>query len=286
MVITSARLQNYRIYQDSSFEFDPGVNIIVGPNASGKTNLLDAIYFCASGFQLVKAKDQTIMSGKNWARVDCLTNTSQTRIIKVKENTEIVIDGKIYKRLPQKEKIPTVIFEPKHLYSITTSPEMRRGYLDDILTGVSQDFVKIRSGYQKTLRQRNSLLKTGSMNVKKQVFAWDIRLSELAGEYVDHRIRLIDRINKQTSEIYSAIASKKHNLTINYETNTAKNNYADNMLANLQKNIEIDLIRGFTGTGPHRDDISLVLDDNDIRERASRGETRSTLLTLKIIEAK
>lgn len=285
MVITAARLQNYRSYSDSSFDFDESVNIIVGPNASGKTNLLDAIFFCSTSKTLVKNKDLLIRAGCDWARIDCITNTNQTRIVKIKETTEFNIDGKIFKRMPESEKVPVVVFEPKHLYFITTSPEMRRSYIDEILAYIDPDFVKVRAQFQKTLKQRNSLLKGDKRHINDQVFAWDIRLCELAGVYVKFRQRLLKRINQDTNTIYTSIAGKKQQLEIVYETKTKITDYADNMLRALQKNIQLDVIRGFTGVGPHRDDIKLMLDGNDIRDRASRGETRTILLTLKIIES-
>lgn len=285
MIVTSARIQNYRSYEDSSFEFDKGVNIIVGPNASGKTNLLDSIYFALSGAPLIKAPEQMKNNQSDWARIDCLTDDSGTRIVKIKENIDILIDEKLYKRVPVKERYPAVVFEPKHLYLITTSPEMRRSYIDDILSGIDAEFVTTRSQYQKTLRQRNALLKENTGAINKQIFAWDIRLSELGGKYSLKRSELIKQINKSTSKIYSSIAGKKHELKISYESKNSINNYADDMLQRLQRNVEIDQMRGFTTTGPHRDDIRLVLDGNDMRDRASRGETRSILLTLKIIES-
>lgn len=97
MTITSAHLQNYRSYIDDVFEFSPDVNIIVGPNASGKTNLLDALYFIASGGSIKLSRDSIIRDEQAWARVDGLTSTNQARVIKVDPNEKsvpILIDEK------------------------------------------------------------------------------------------------------------------------------------------------------------------------------------------------
>lgn len=288
MTITSARLQNYRSYVDSSFEFEPHVNIIVGPNASGKTNLLDALYFVATGRSMKLTKEHIIRTKADWARVDLLTSENAERVLKIKVDEtrpEYVVEDKTYKRLPFDQKIPVVLFEPNHLYLITTSPELRRQYLDDILDKTDPEFTKIKNTYIRTLRQRNSLLKLPLHQVQEQVFAWDIRLCDVAGRYVQKRLDLLKRINAHTDRVYSEIASKNHTLKLSYESKTPTDNYASSLLKQLQQNLEKDQLRGFTGNGPHRDDVAIRIDDNDMRDTASRGETRSILLSLKIIEA-
>ena len=286
MTITSIRLQNYRSYQDSSFEFEPGVNIIVGPNASGKTNLLDAIYYSCTGKPIHNPK-RLINENKPWARVDVLTSENNQRTIKIKENQSptIYAGQKEYKRLPISSSIPVVLFEPNHLYYINSSPDMRRQLVDEILSKTDQEFVKIKNNYTRILRQRNTLLKQNINIIKKQIFAWDVRLSEEAGKYVQKRKDLIDIINKDLSTVYSQIANKKNKLTIVYNSKNTSKEYSSGMLKSLQKNLELDHLRGFTSFGPHRDDISIKINNNDMHGTASRGETRSILLSIKVIEA-
>ncbi len=288
MTITSAHLQNYRSYIDDVFEFSPDVNIIVGPNASGKTNLLDALYFIASGGSIKLSRDSIIRDEQAWARVDGLTSTNQARVIKVDPNEKsvpILIDEKKYKKLPFDMVLPVVLFEPNHLYFITTSPEMRRQLIDEILDKTDSEFNRLKNTYQRTLKQRNSLLKQPLQQVKKQIFAWDIRLSELAGNYVKKRQDLLRKINDDISNVYSAIASKKNKLELRYESKVVGVDYASKLLFLLQQKLELDHMRGFTGYGPHRDDIAIVINTKDMRDVASRGETRSILLTLKVIES-
>ncbi len=289
MAITSARLQNFRSHIDSSFEFDDGVNIIVGPNASGKTNLLDALCFVAIGTSLKNTKDKTvnISTNKEWSRVDIIEDTNQTRTLKIQppQQTIIDIEGKIYKRLPLTKKIPIVMFEPNQLYQITSSPDQRRSLLDDIISKTEHSFNKLKNDYLRTLIQRNKLLKQPNSIIKQQIFAWDIRLSELASLYVSKRELMIEKINQTSSNVYSTIANKNYNFKLRYSSKLSTSNYSTAMLSKLQQNLEIDCLRGFTGVGPHRDDIVLLINNQDIRNIASRGEARSVLLTLKIIEA-
>ncbi len=287
MVFTSVRLQNYRSYQDGAFEFSPNVNIIVGPNASGKTNLLDALHLSANATSIKPSRERMVRVGANWARVDTLTNTNQTRAVKLRENETgliIEVDEKSYKRLPQRLRLPIILFEPSQLYLITSSPDMRRTLIDDMLEKLVPAFSKQKNNYLKVLRQRNALLKQPIERVKQQIFAWDIRLSELAGHIVEHRLTLLEDMNAKASAIYSDIAQHDHHINFSYDSKIPLPGYATNLTKVLQTSLENDHHRGFTGYGPHRDDITIAIDNDDIRDVASRGETRSILLTVKIIE--
>lgn len=285
MALTSIRLQNYRSYEDSSFEFAPGVNIIVGPNASGKTNLLDAIYFIARGTTFKKHKDGIIRDKQQWARLDCLTESNITRSVKVTpNNTQIIIDDKPFTRLSPARQYPVVLFEPNHLYQITTSPEMRRSYVDDLLARTSRDFPGVKSRYVRTLQQRNALLKNHS-STHEQLFPWNIRLSELAGSYTEHRNKAIKNINQRAPQLYSQIAGSGSSVQLEIDSRVSKKTYADNMMKLLEETTHQDKILGFTSIGPHRDDIRIELNNKHIKEAASRGETRSVLLAMKLAEA-
>ena len=121
MLFTDIRVQNHRSYLDSSFELGAGVNIVVGPNAIGKTNLLEALMLSA-GSKSYRAKDDALIRHQaTWARIDTHTNTNQSRAIKIRLDDDILsktyeIDQKAYKRFPQSEKIPVVLFEPNDLH--------------------------------------------------------------------------------------------------------------------------------------------------------------------------
>jgi len=137
-MITDIRVQNFRSYNDESFEFIPGVNIIVGPNASGKTNLLEAILMLCSA-NTYRGKDtELIKHKKSWARIDAHHQNNTLRTLKIENiNTKITknheLDGKKYKKLPLEKTVPIVVFEPNNNLLFHNNPEGRRNYLDDIL---------------------------------------------------------------------------------------------------------------------------------------------------------
>ncbi|MCA9332299.1 DNA replication and repair protein RecF [Candidatus Saccharibacteria bacterium] len=285
-MISNLRLQNFRSYKDASFEFEDGVNIIVGPNASGKTNLLEAISYLCKGKSFKSIDEEVILFGEKWARIDGFANSGD-RTVKFmcgdNVKKDFNIDGVNHKRLTLQKSIPIVIFEPSHMQLIQGSPEKRRNYIDNLIEQTTIGFSKIRRDYQKTLSQRNQLLKN-NINDLKQQFVWNIQLSELGGKIAKERLTLLGQINNSLSLIYSGIANKEHKIELEYMSKSDIENYSSSFLKNLENNYSEDQKRGFTGHGPHRDDIQISINDQSILKAASRGEIRTTLLSLKIYE--
>lgn len=294
-MISSIRLQNFRSYSDESFEFEEGVNIIVGPNGSGKTNLLEAILVISSGgsyrardFELIQF-DKALPTGRQgWARLDG-TFGKYTRILKLvlqggTLQKSYELDGKIYKRLSLERTVPAVLFEPNHLQLVACGPSQRRDYFDDILERTQPSFKNLSARYRRTLAQRNSLLKQNRARAIEQLFAWDVRLSQLGAQIVEARLQLLEDINRSISKVYSAIANQKSKVELVYQTPINISNYSSQLLSKLEASAEVDFARGFTAYGPHREDVSIELNGQPANVTASRGEMRSLLLALKIFE--
>lgn len=287
-MITDLRLQHFRSYKNDSFEFDPSVNIIVGPNASGKTNLLEALLISCVGSSY-RGKDSELISFKaNWARLDCHTKT-QTRIVKLlneadKTTKQFEIDGHKLTRLPLARTVPVVLFDPNHLQLLHGSPESRRNYLDDLLEQTISGFGGLRRQYRRALAQRNHLLKRGHTTAGQQLFAWNIRLSELGGQLAKHRLNLTEQLNKSIGRRYSQLANKRQKVSLQYESSCQPEHYSTQLLKRLEQSVEQDLARGFTSYGAHRDDLSVLLNNKPASASASRGETRTLLLALKLLE--
>lgn len=288
-MISSLRLQHFRSYKDASFEFNEGVNIIIGPNASGKTNILEGLLYTCIG-QSFRAPDKdNIRINEVWARLDAVTTTNQTRTVKFTRENETVkklfiIDDEEKRRLAYDSTIPVVLFEPDDLQQLTTSPERRRVFIDSILGQVDAAYGRLSREYGRVLAQRNRLLKNGRASAEDSIFAWNIRLSELGGKIVAKRLALLEQLNQGLGESYSQLASKKHRVLLAYQSALPPHQYASQMLKHLELSLEKDLIRGFTTIGPHRDDIAISINQTPIYHHASRGETRTTLLALKIQE--
>lgn len=287
-MIKDIRLQHFRSYTDDTFEFGTGVNIIVGPNASGKTNLLESLLMVTRGGSYRVTGPGLVQFDKNWARIDASTTKGQ-RLVKLDGRSGVMkrlysIDGQEYHRLPLSKKIPSVLFEPDHLRLLNGSPERRRTHLDDLLEQSEPEFGKLRRSYQRALIQRNSLLKKGQNVASSQMFAWNIRLSELGGQIAVARHKLSQELATRLKDLYPAIAHDTTKVTLEYVSSCGIENYSTNLLKKLEANIDLDYQRGFTSYGPHRDDLSVQFDGRDVRDVASRGEVRTLLLGLKIVE--
>lgn len=329
--ITDIRLQNFRSYADSAFELAPGVNIIVGPNASGKTNLLESVLVLARGGSY-RAKDAELVSfDAPWSRLDAhisdeASGTTTLRTVKIECQQlpggasaadiaklsckkSYVIDDQIVLRLTAPKMLPLVIFEPNHLLLLSGSPELRRSYLDDLIEQTVPGFGSTRRHYKRVLAQRNALLKKNSpkksgytssygdnfnqaghmarempSRMADEMFVWNLRLSELAGKIVQERMALLARINQIAGDVYTQISRIATDVTVNYVSPLPVEQYESAMLKKLEHSLERDYMLGFTTTGPHREDIQVLLGNHILQDTASRGETRTIILALKIIE--
>src|ERR1700741_2825464 len=288
-MITDIRLQNFRSYTDESFEIDAGVNIIVGPNASGKTNLLEAVLVNCLGNSYRAKEAELIAFEQPWARLDVHTDTGlrTTKLIvepRGEVKKEFVINDQTLKRLLLPKTIPVVVFEPNHLQLLAGSPDLRREYLDNLLEQLVPGFGTVRRQYKRTLAQRNRLLKLGREHADGQLFAWNIRLSQLGAEIVAARVQVVDQIEKELQKLYQDLSHTDATVAVTYSGTCKVDQYSSDMLHKLEASIDKDFARGFTAYGPHRDDMVITLKDHLLQDAASRGETRTLLLALEIVE--
>lgn len=287
--VETLRLQRFRSYRDDGFEFDAGVNIVVGPNASGKTNMLEAIQVAAQGASF-RAKDSEMISfGADWGRIDS-QGSEGGRTVKLlpQENgstkKEFVLKDQKLVRMTLQKKLPLVLFEPNHLLLLHGSPDARREYLDNLIEQLVPGYAKARRDYRRILAQRNSLLKHGQAT-KKLLFPWNVRLSETGAVLATERASLVETLRNKIDDIYKDVAqSGRTTIDIRYQATYDIPQYGSSLLKALEERQETDIERGFTTVGPHREDIAITFDGRLASEVASRGETRTVLLVLKILE--
>lgn len=288
-MIADLRLQHFRSYADASFEFGEGVNIIVGPNGSGKTNLLEAILVAARGSSYRVADADLLQFDAEWFRLDAHTEPGDhLRTVKLVTVPRLAktyeLAGKTYQRLSLQHTVPVVLFEPNHLQLLHGAPELRRNYLDDILEQVRPGFTSFRRNYRRILAQRNALLKRPKRPTAQELFPWDLRLSELGAVIARSRAELCDQLAAALGDTYSRISESATAVTIGYLSKFPIESYESHLLAKLESHLPEDSLRGFTAYGPHREDFLINFDGRAADEYASRGETRTAILALKIIE--
>lgn len=288
MTIRSLALTNFRSYRESSFVFHPGTTLVVGPNASGKTNLLEAIYVLASA-KSFRARDRDLVHHE----------TSHYRLVGRSEDNEFSLgystsDGHQEKRATRDGvKIPLVrhvgsiqatLFEPNDLALVSGPPEGRRRYLDYILCQTDRSYLTNLQRYRRVLRQRNALLEGFAVeSLRQEIFAWDLKLTELAVEIYLRRQDLINYLRERIEATYASIAGSTVGIDLTYLPSVA-GDYAESFLETLSRNLTRDLAAGFTTIGPHREDFEVRFRDHAVDTIASRGEVRTLVLGLKLGE--
>jgi DNA replication and repair protein RecF len=289
---TSLQLANFRSYPEYAVEFEPGVNIIVGPNGSGKTNLLEALYVISTGSSFRAVDRDMLRHDEGWYRIEARYGDQQ-RILTYRNVDETIekqftLDGTKKARLTHQQRVPVVLFEPDHLRLLRESPTLRRDYLDNLLIRMQPDYAWLKHQFDRVLTQRNAMLKRrlSPAQLEDQLFVWDIKFVELAEQVVARRRDLVAKLNANLTEVYSIIARRPHTAVIRYVSSVPGEDYHANLLKQLHDRLPRDVERGFTGIGPQRDDFDITLDDAPAAVSASRGEVRSLLLSLKMIEVK
>lgn len=275
------RLQNFRNYSDAEFTFGEGVNVVVGPNGSGKTNLLEALYFVTHGKSFRTDISALIANRADWARLDAL-HGGQELILKLTSG-----ENGVRKQLQKDSKVVhesgvrVVLFEPDQLRMVHGPPELRRAWLDNLLIQLEPAYALGLKNYQRTLHQRNVLLRSGR---EDDLFVWEIKMSEYGAFIAGIRTQLVANFAERVNELYGAFSGSKDKVAIKYDTPFTES-YGSQFLKVLGENRDHDRHRGYTTLGPHRDDLRIEFNKLPIGDIASRGERRTLYLALKFLEA-
>lgn len=286
MILKTLRVQNFRTHSDFILEIGEKSTLISGANGSGKTSLLEAIYFALQGTSF-RSSDKEILrnDGSSWFRIDLKDSKDSLRTIIFnnavqKSKKQFLVDGNKKARLSANLRIPVVLFEPDDLQLLSGSPTRRRNFLDYFLSQIFPSFQLALARYNKALKQRNNLLKRDNVS-KDELFPWNLMLAEYGAEIISKRQDFLELLNSRIEEVYFEISGVKDEIKIDYLGEKVSKN---EILAILSENIERDKILGYTNFGPHKHDIQFIFNKKPAQNVASRGENRSLVLALKFIE--
>ena len=286
MILKTLRVQNFRTHSDFILEIGEKSTLISGANGSGKTSLLEAIYFALQGTSF-RSSDKEILrnDGSSWFRIDLKDSKDSLRTIIFndavqKSKKQFLVDGNKKARLSANLRIPVVLFEPDDLQLLSGSPTRRRNFLDYFLSQIFPSFQLALTRYNKALKQRNNLLKRDNVS-KDDLFPWNLMLAEYGSEIISKRQDFLELLNSKIEEVYFEISGVKDEIKIDYLGEKVSKN---EILAILSENIERDKILGYTNFGPHKHDIQFIFNKKPAQNVASRGENRSLVLALKFIE--
>lgn len=293
MFIKRLQMLNYRNYNVLDINLGPHVNVFMGDNAQGKTNILEGIYYCAFARSHRTSKDRELI---NWNADNALLSVmvGRERLDK-RIDISILKDGKKAIQI-NKIKIKkigelfgnfnVVMFSPEDLKIIKDSPGVRRKFIDMELCQLNPKYYYNLVQYNKVLNERNSILRNRNIN-KDILDVYDMQLVEFGYNIIMERLEYIQKLNKYSAKIHSDITSGKEKIEFKY-TSTIKDleNIKENFYSLLEKNRVRDCERGITSIGPHRDDFTVLINDIDTKSYGSQGQQRTAVLTIKFSSLK
>ena len=293
MFIKKLQMLNYRNYNVLDINLGPHVNVFMGDNAQGKTNILEGIYYCAFARSHRTSKDRELI---NWNADNALLSVmvGRERLDK-RIDISILKDGKKAIQI-NKIKIKkigelfgnfnVVMFSPEDLKIIKDSPGVRRKFIDMELCQLNPKYYYNLVQYNKVLNERNSILRNRNIN-KDILDVYDMQLVEFGYNIIIDRLEYIQKLNKYSAKIHSEITSGKEKIEFKY-ISTIKDleNIKENFYSLLEKNRVRDCERGITSVGPHRDDFTVLINDIDTKSYGSQGQQRTAVLTIKFSSLK
>ena len=288
MEINKIKLEGFRNYQSQEIKLEKGINIFIGDNAQGKTNILEAIFLCAMGksFRTKKEKEM-ITFQKEKAQIEIAyekRDRSGKIKIEIEEKKQIYLnDIKIKKMSEVLGNLNIVMFSPDDIEILKEGPQKRRIFLNRMISQLRPSYVHYFNLYSKTLEQRNNYLRQIKQENKTEEMLdiWDEKLAEYGTLVFQYRKEFIEKIKEKIKEIHNKITEEKEEIKIDYQSDCIeKMEY----LEKLKKARKQDIIRGYTSKGIHRDDFSVFLNGENVGIYGSQGQHRTAILSLKLSE--
>ena len=292
--------QNYRNLQQFEVDFDPNVNIFIGQNAQGKTNLLEAIYFLALTRSHRTSNDKELIAfGKDYANVSGHIYKSQIdlslRVLIATKGKKVWVNrveqAKLSKYVGQ---LNAILFSPEDLDLIKGAPNLRRRFMDQEFGQISAEYLYFAGKYKQVLQQKNNYLKQLAKGEAHDTMFLEVLSDQLAGvaaEVIVRRFQFLNYLDQYARDAYAHISASAEKLEVTYQPSvkeiTAKDSVEEvyhKVLDNFQKNQRIEILKGTTLSGPHRDDIEFELDGKNAHLYGSQGQQRTIALSIKLAE--
>lgn len=288
MYIEKIRLQNFRNYENLEIDLNKNINIIYGENAQGKTNIIESIFLCAFGKSFRTSKEKEMIKfNKEKSLVEAFYQ-KKDRDGKIKielgNKKQISLNGIKIKKLSELlGNINIVIFTPEDINILRDGPVKRRRFLDMMIGQLRPNYVYNLNMYTKTIEQRNNYLRQIKEENKPEEMLeiWDEKLAEYGEKVYIYRKEFIEKIYNKINEIHGNITDNKETLKIEFISNCDNK---ENYLKLLKERRKLDIIKGFTTKGIHRDDFVIYINGKEVNIYGSQGQNRTVVLSLKIAE--
>lgn len=289
MFIESLELENYRNYKELHIDFDQGTNVLYGDNAQGKTNILESAYVCATTKSHRGTKDKDIIGfGQEESHIKMVIRKEDVpcRIdmhLKKNKTKGVAVNGiPIHKASELFGIVNVVFFSPEDLNLIKRGPADRRRFMDLELCQLNKLYVHSLVQYNRCIMQRNKLLKELSFkpDLKETLDIWDMQLVSYGRDIIRYRSTFLSELDEIVGKIHCRLSGGKEQLVLRYEPNVKEKEFEQALLHSRSQ----DIRQRATLTGPHRDDLSFIVNEVDIRKYGSQGQQRTAALSLKLAE--
>ncbi len=288
MYIEKIKLQNFRNYEQLELDLNKNINIIYGNNAQGKTNILEAIFLSSFGKSFRTKKEKEMIKFNEQSAIVEIFYQKKDREGKVKieigNKKQISLNGIKLKKLSELlGNINIVIFTPDDINILKDGPAGRRRFLDMMIGQLRPNYVYNLNMYLKTIEQRNNYLRQIREENKPEnmLEIWDENLAEYGEKIYVYRNEFINKIANKINNIHKNITDAKEEIKIEYLSNCDNK---ENYLKLLKERRKLDIIKGFTTKGIHRDDFVIYINDKEVSTFGSQGQNRTAVLSLKLSE--
>ena len=288
MIIKSLTLRNFRNYDYAKVEFDPKLNVIVGDNAAGKTNLVEAIYFLSLARSFRTSETSDLIKNKRQfseieASVEQDTINKDIVALMTSSSKKFVCNDKPIRKLSDLSKlINVIVFEPKDTLMFSDSPLVRRNFLDINLSKKSPIYLENLMVFEKLLRERNAILKSDIVD-KIQLKIVTDQMIDVEETICKYRAAYVNEINNILSKLITKLKGENQTAQLVYMPFMKIDDKFNVSCARAYENsIESDAKHRMTQLGIHREDIKMILNGKDISEQGSQGENRIAVIALKV----
>jgi len=302
--LNKLKLVNYRNYENFEGNFDHLKTIIIGQNAQGKTNILEAINILATAQSDRAEKDSDlVLWNKEHALIFAMIQTKDSELeialqINPSGRRKLKIND-VTKKAPQADLLGnffSVMFSCDDLYLIKGSPSNRRNWLDSVIFQLDSKYHRTMQSYQKSVTQKNALLKStretglSKKSLKEQIEVWNDQIINSGSEIISTRLNFIEEIKPIAKEFQDNISRYTEELDLIYKCTISACNDKEALQflfkQSLEKSFEEELSRGQSVIGPHRDDLTFLINGKEAKSFASQGQQRSIVLAVKLAELK
>ncbi len=301
MRLNRLQLRGFRNYTELDARFVPGVNLILGDNAQGKTNLLEAIFYLSTGHGFRTRKEAELLQfGADFADLEGeifsheREQTLRAVLFAGRKPRQLYLGGVKQKNFTSFQGLlTTVLFCPEDLLVLKTGASARRKLMDDALCQLRPGYERALTEYNRLLEHKSRLIKDGKAfpSLLETLPEFNLRMAQVGAILIGYRANYLEKLSRCTADYHKAFSGGKESLHLQYKTVStivdplaSKRELEQQILNHQQSHLQAELESGQCLTGPHKDDFDVLLDGVSLKAFGSQGQTRTAAISLKLAQ--